>query len=302
MENLSPQPVVEAAQPSRRKRNWRLPLLLFVATVISTFWAGAAGFDAIVLVLENEAAGPILLGHWRDGLVYMAAVLAFLAAHEMGHFLMAVRHKVAASWPFFIPMPISPIGTMGAVIRMEGENANRLQLFDIGIAGPIAGLVVAIPLTILGIQQAQVAPAHSSGFSVDDPLLAELMIRWLRPDAYNGELVLNPLLMAGWVAMLLTGLNMMPIGQLDGGHITYALLGRRAHFVARLIVLAAVVFMVWMRVPMWAPMLLVLAVIGVDHPPTADDQAPLGPVRTALGWASLLIPILCFPAMGISQI
>src|SRR5688500_4670600 len=138
MEKAAAPPVEEESPPTRRKRIWRLPLLLFVATVISTFWAGAADFAAPALFFQHELVGRILAEHWRDGLVYMGAVLAILGAHEMGHFVLAMRHGVPASWPFFIPMPISPLGTMGAVIGMQGHKANRVQLFDIGIAGPIA--------------------------------------------------------------------------------------------------------------------------------------------------------------------
>lgn len=296
------QPAEPAAPPIQHRRNWRLPLLLFIATIISTFWSGAAGFASFALVFEHELVGPILVEHWREGLVYMASVLAILGAHEMGHFLLAVRHRIPASWPFFIPMPILPFGTMGAVIAMQGYKANRTQLFDIGIAGPLAGLLVAIPITIAGILQADLAPVHMKGHEFHDPVIVEFLIYWLRPDAQGRELLLNPMLTAGWVGFLITGLNMMPVSQLDGGHISYALLGRRAHLIARLTVLAAIVFMVWMQVAAWALMLVLVLVMGVDHPPTANDQAPLGRLRTALGWASLSIPILCFPVMGITEI
>ena len=250
----------------------------------------------------------------------MLAVMAILLAHEMGHFLLTLRHRIPASWPFFIPMPLSFIGTMGAVIGMQGFRADRRQLFDIGIAGPLAGLVVAIPITCLGIEAIAssriVAPptprAEGAGdvpagtprviiTEFHDPLLVKLLIRWLRPEVGHDQFNTNPLWMAGWVGLLITGLNMLPISQLDGGHISYALFGRRAHLLARCLVLAAVVFVLAAQVYMWTLMLLLLMFIGIDHPPTADDRVTLGRGRKLLGLLSLAIPILCFPPMGITS-
>lgn len=275
------------------------PLLLFLATCVTTFWAGVAGMDAPMLFLDFPRAMQLLAQQWPSGLVYMAAAMGILLAHEMGHFVLAYVHRVPASWPFFLPVPGSPFGTFGAVIGMQGSRANRLQLFDIGIAGPIAGLVVAIPVTLYGILIAKpVIDPTKSSMVFQDPLLVEMLIRWLRPEVSTGELYMNPLLMAGWIGMLVTGLNMMPIGQLDGGHIAYALLGRKAYWLARAVVLAAVVFMVNTGVYNWALMLVLIIWMGIHHPLTADDRVPLGPVRTCLGYASLAIPILCFPPWG----
>ena len=161
--------------------------------------------------------------NWPDGLRYMLAVMGILLAHEMGHFLMAVRYHIPASYPIFIPMPVTFMGTMGAVIAMDGARADRKQMFDIGIAGPLAGLVVAIPLLCVGIWVAKPVVLPTSSPVTGDPLLAELLIGWLHPDARlvpRFRVSGNPFYMAGWVGMLITGLNMMPISQLDGGHVT----------------------------------------------------------------------------------
>ena len=160
--------------------------------------------------------------------------MGILLAHEMGHFLQALRYHVPASLPFFIPMPISQLGTMGAVIGMQGSNANRKELFDIGLSGPWAGLVVAIPVSIAGILQASyVVPPPGIPADFADPLIFRLLMAWFRPDLPEGaELIMNPLLMAGWVGMLITGLNMLPVSQLDGGHVTYAP-SANAHYIAR---------------------------------------------------------------------
>jgi membrane-associated protease RseP (regulator of RpoE activity) len=271
-----------------------VPILLFLATCLSTFTLGA-------IECHHHARGTPLLAclleGWTSGVQYMAAVMAILLAHEMGHFFQAVRHGIPASLPFFIPAPIPPIGTMGAVMGMQGSRADRRQLFDIGITGPLAGLALAIPIAAFGISSADVvAPIpHAEALVLQDPLVFKPFIHWLHPTIPPGhDLELNPLLLAGWVGMLITGLNMMPISQLDGGHVAYALLGRRAHLLARLVLLSAVVFVLMSGQYGWSVMLALVVYIGPNHPPTADDDAPLGWGRRLVGLASLAIPILCF--------
>lgn len=245
--------------------------------------------------------------NWVAPLIYMGAGIAVLLAHEMGHFLQAVRYRVPASLPFFIPFPLSPIGTMGAVIGMRGSVANRRHMFDIGLTGPLAGLLVALPITWIGIRDAVPSvrtvdeALRQDGFVLNAPLIFRLLIDYLHPNltsyiAFNE----NPLCMAGWMAMLITGLNMLPVSQLDGGHVAYALFGRRAHWLARLIVLVAAIYIVFAGQYGWSLMLLlVLFVIGTDHPPTADDAAPMGWWRWILGVASLTIPVFCLAPVPI---
>jgi membrane-associated protease RseP (regulator of RpoE activity) len=217
----------------------------------------------------------------------------------MGHFLQAVRYRVPATLPFFIPMPFTPLGTMGAVIAMRGSQADRRQIFDIGISGPIAGLVIALPVAWAGIATA--TPGGDPMY-FNDPLILRLMVDYLHPELAPGQaLGWNPLYMAGWVGMLITGLNMMPISQLDGGHVTYALMGRGAHWLARALVLAAVAFILAYDEYGWALMLALVVFLGTDHPRTANDRAPLGWWRYALGWASLAIPILCFVPVPVNR-
>jgi membrane-associated protease RseP (regulator of RpoE activity) len=285
-----------------------LPVLLFVATCISTWFAGAAGLAAVAVLEYPSEVISYALSNWRDGALYMASVMGILLAHEMGHFVLTLRHRIHASLPFFIPMPISPLGTMGAVIAMHAYMANRKQLFDIGLAGPLAGLVVALPVTWYGILQADAVTAADLAqaraaqsplpTTFQDPLVVEVMIRYLRPEVTTGELVMNPFLMAGWVGFLITGLNMFPISQLDGGHISYALFGKGAHLIARLVVIGALLFFFLSESYMWAPMLVLLMFLGIKHPPTADDTVELGWPRRIIGLASLSIPILCFPPWG----
>ncbi|HWC88037.1 MAG TPA: site-2 protease family protein [Pirellulales bacterium] len=287
----------------RQHRKIVVPVLLFLATCLSTF---TIGLLMCYRYTDSMSIVDYVLAGWPFGLQYMTAVMGILLAHEMGHFLQALRHGIPASLPFFIPAPIPPIGTMGAVMAIQGSRADRRQLFDIGITGPLAGLVLAIPIATYGIWSAgELAPIQppknvlledqSVSISLQDPLIFKPLIHWLHPTLPAGyDLEINPLFLAGWFGMLITGLNMMPISQLDGGHVAYALFGRRAHLLARIVLLAAVVFILVSRQYGWSVMLALVVFIGPNHPPTADDHAPMGWGRRLVGLASLAIPILCF--------
>ncbi len=283
---------------SPQRRSLARPLLLFVATCASTFFAGLCEWPQGVYLPTQAQALALLAGRWQEGLIYMIAVIGILLTHEMGHFLQAVRYHVPASLPIFIPLPGLMTGTMGAVILMDGREADRRQLFDIGISGPLAGLVVAVPIIVWAVLSGAPAPPRvllPGEWHVNDPLIFTLLIRWLRPELPIGtELVISPLLMAGWVGMLITGLNMMPISQLDGGHVIYGLFGKRAHWVARGFVCAVIAAMLYFDSYNWIVMLILVLLMGIDHPATRHDSVKLGPMRTVIGWLSLLIPVFCF--------
>jgi Zn-dependent protease len=302
---------------SPRKRRVRLPLILFAITCFSTFFAGATDwvpFEVINRCFQPSYAFGVfgvpteidlmpirraLVSHWADGLIYMVCVLAILFTHEMGHFLATVRYRIPASLPYFLPLPISPIGTLGAVIGMDGTRADRKQMFDIGLAGPLAGLVVAIPIMWVGITRLDLTQSDEGLFYLDLPLLTKVALAEAQPPGYSAgakvwNTQLNAYFMAGWVGLLITGLNMLPVSQLDGGHVIYALFRKRAHWIARLFMLIAIIYIVaaWQ----WNLMLMFTLVmfIGTDHPPTRDDSVPLGWFRWLLGLLSLAIPLLCF--------
>jgi Zn-dependent protease len=299
------QPQTPAEPPHRppRARRIALPIGLFIVTCFSTFWVGASQWQPTGF-LEPGTLMPVrqaLIRNWDQGLIYMACVLAILLTHEMGHFLATVRYGIPASLPFCLPFPISPIGTLGAVIGMDGMKADRKEMFDIGLAGPLAGLVVAVPIMWIGIQQLDLTQEGHGLFALECPLAVRMTLDYVQPPGYQpGAKIwpsqLNPYFMAGWVGLLITGLNMLPVSQLDGGHVIYTLLGKRAHWVARgfMVVTVAYIFVDFAQAFGWTLMVVLILLIGTDHPPTRDDYVPLGWFRTGLGYASLLIPILCF--------
>ena len=256
--------------PSRPPRVG-LPIFLFFATCVSTYLAG--------------------------GLAFSLALMATLLAHELGHYLQAMRYGVPASLPFFIPMPASPIGTMGAVILMQPGMGNRRTLFDIAISGPIMGLVPALLFCVIGLQWSSVIVIDNQqpALMLGEPLLFKFFAYLtFGPLAEGEDIVLHPVAFAGWVGIFITALNLIPIGQLDGGHILYALLLRRAHRVARILLLGAAVAIVIWGYWGWTLMVLLLAWIGPVHPPTSNDQVPLGFGRTVVGWASLPFVLIGF--------
>lgn len=304
-ESSSPPPA-DSLPAAAGRFSWvrtRVPLLLFLLTCVSMYFAGEHFYatpDSLTPYF-TIASLPKVSPH---GLEYMTLGVAILLAHELGHFLQAVRYHIPASWPLFVPFPLSPFGTMGAVIAMDGRKCSRRQMFDIGVSGPLAGLVIAIPLAMYGIWTWNgIEPVPNP--QIPDfylPLGIEWLIAWLRPDVTQGHrLFHSPMLAASYIGVLITGLNMMPVGQLDGGHIIYTLFGRRAMLIAGAFIAVACVYVVIEDAFQWFVMLLLIIFVGPFHPPTTDEDQPLGPVRWAIGLASLTIPFLGFPLEGLGR-
>lgn len=297
------------------RTSWYLPAFLFVVTCLSTFFAGAMSWEPhqILGALEFQEPATVamlarqtILRFAGQGFVYMLCVITILFAHEMGHYIATRIYRVPSTLPFFIPFPIAPVGTMGAVIAMKGQQANRKEIFDIGIAGPLAGLVFAIPIMWFGVAQMEPGVAGTGSYQYDLPLMVRWMYAVLHPDAPAVTAVyasqVNAMFMAGWVGLLITGLNMLPVSQLDGGHVTYTLFGSYSRWIAIVFVLVAIGYMAYTKTFIWALMLVLIFLIGLFHPPTSDDTVKLGTGRVVLGLFSLLIPVLCFPPRGLMPI
>jgi membrane-associated protease RseP (regulator of RpoE activity) len=264
-----------------------VPAILFAATCLTTWFVGS--FDQVVFAVQRGVPERIPLA-LLQGLKYAVPLMTILICHEMGHFVQARRYRVPATLPFFIPMPLPPLGTMGAVIAMDSRMGNRKALFDIGITGPLAGLAPTLIFCVVGLSLSGYTREPSQ---VGYPLLFEWLAQWILGPKPPGECIAaHPVAFAGWVGLLLTALNLIPIGQLDGGHILYGLFRRRANAVAALLLYGAILAIIWFRLFQWTLMIFLLLMLGTRHPPTADDQVRLGPVRIVLGVLTLLfIPI-----------
>ncbi len=294
----------------RKLRQYRTSLILFVLTFCSTTLVGAdywpldilPGFfnaDTQGTLLEHfertwpTVGTPTLADrYWQSikmGCTYSIPLMVILLCHEMGHYLQAVRYRVPASFPYFIPLPLPPLGTMGAVILQGRGVADRKKMFDIAVTGPLAGLIVTVPVLFFGIQSSgYTADVMSRGFEFGQPLLIEWLIEAIHGPAPLGMTFhWNGYATAGWVGVFITAMNLLPIGQLDGGHIMYTLVGRKAHYVAWTLILVAVFGMIHTGMYSYILLLILLTLTGPRHPPTANDAVPLGVVRHVLGWATL---------------
>ena len=263
-----PGPPQEEHVPPRRRR--LLPLLLYLAAAASTYFVGGAA--------------------------YSLSLMTILTAHELGHYFQARRYGVPASLPFFIPLPLPPIGTLGAVILMRKQSARRRALFDVAITGPIAGLLPALVMSYAGLLMSEVTAVDEvQGLKLGEPLLFKLLSYLaIGPVPEGYDVLLHPIAYAGWVGFFITALNLIPIGQLDGGHILYSLLPGRAHLLSAGLFAAAITAVAVGGYWQWTLMLLLLALVGVRHPPMAEGGPPLGGVRVVLGWLMLLFVLVGF--------
>ena len=233
---------------------------------------------------------------WRISPLYSACVLGILTAHEFGHYFAARHYRVSASLPYFIPMPLSLIGTMGAVIRMSRLIPNRRALFDISAAGPLAGVVLAIPVSFVGLMLSTRQPIDddSLGIMLGDPLLFQIFERVLFGAPPEGTvLVLHDVGFAGWVGLFVTGLNLLPMSQLDGGHISYSVFGKRSGLVGWVVFCGLVVVCLTITYQ-YAVFLVLMLLMRMRHAPTMDDTVPLGRARKAIALVLLVVFVLSF--------
>ncbi len=236
------------------------------------------------------------------GLPFALTLLLILLSHEMGHYFLARIHGVCASLPYFIPGPPFFVGTFGAFIRMKSAPANRSALFDIGAAGPWAGVCFAIPAVIIGLTLSEVRPLDplSGGIILGDSVLFSALVTLVLgvvPDEVR--VILHPIALAGWFGLFVTFLNLLPVGQLDGGHVVYSLFGPAHRWIARafLLVILVLGFQGWQG---WFVWVVLLAVLGIDHPPTADPVLPLDRKQTIYGWCTVGLFVLTFTPVPIT--
>ena len=293
-----------AARPPQRPpfRSLVIALGLLVATTFSTLAAGAQ-FAAAYAIGRQPAFDDFAVSYFQPffephlfllGVPFAATLLGILLAHELGHFFACRHYRIQASYPFFIPAP-TLIGTLGAFIRIRSPIINRRALFDVALAGPVVGFLVAVPALAVAIAQSKFVFAGESEPLVlfGQPLIERLLEALLRPGVPHETILLHPVGRAAWVGLFATALNLLPAGQLDGGHILYALASERHRrvtlAVAILLVPLAVHF--WLGWLMWA---ILLVVVGFRHPPLLDRWEPLDRRRRSWALVALAIFVLCF--------
>ncbi len=287
------------ARPKFRDRVW-LHTLLFALTILTTTLAGASNYASFLSDLGTRAVQVPFASLFLRGFWYSGTILAILGCHEMGHYLACRYYDVDASLPFFLPVPPPFLtGTLGAFIRIREPIPSKRMLFDIGIAGPIAGFLVAVPALFIGVAMSTMVrlPPNFEGYDLGEPLLFKLA-SWLLwgPTLNAFSLNLHPVAFAAWFGLLATALNLFPIGQLDGGHISYAVLGRRSTYVTlAMIVVAVSLAYSYSSWRVWTVLMIVmLAMFGPRHPRVFDEAVPLDRTRIMLAFFALAMFILCF--------
>jgi membrane-associated protease RseP (regulator of RpoE activity) len=269
-------------------------ILLLLATIVTRLAAGASmrGEDLFGALASGNL--PFITEIALIGAPFSVTLLAILGVHELGHYVAARWHGVAASLPYFIPLPFAGLGTLGAFIALKSPMKDRRVLFDIGLAGPLAGFVVALPLLAVGLMLSPEVPGLSGGLTLQalgSSVLVSGVVDWLREIPPGSTLALHPVFFAAWLGLLLTSVNLLPVGQLDGGHVAYALLGRWGHGLA-LLTFVALIAAGALVSTMWYIWAFFVMLGGLRHPPTMNDLTPLTPFRWFLGLVALLLFML----------
>jgi membrane-associated protease RseP (regulator of RpoE activity) len=289
----------------RFQHTWWKHIVLFFLTLGTTTLVGALRYAGFAHV-EPGAVDLTGAWFWLHGLWYSGTILAILGAHEMGHYFACRYYGLDATLPYFLPLFI-PVdgpqtGTLGAVIRIREPFPNRKVLFDVGIAGPIAGFVVLVPAIFLGMSLSHLMDAVPNGSLLGRPLLYQFA-RWFTfghvPASHLVDI--HPMVFAAWFGMLATALNLLPFGQLDGGHITYAVLDRWSTPVSFVTIASAAIMTFFSAswVVMTMVMLAMLFLVGPRHPPVIDEHEPLGAARQWLAVFALIMFVLCFTPVPI---
>ena len=311
--------LVAKPQPPPHGRLW-VQLLLIALTLVTTTIVGAQNYAFFTLdyaqiadlVARDDAsllAAVIERLSYTRGLWYSLTILGILGCHEMGHYLACLRYNIIATRPYFLPLPpldFTLTGTLGAFIRVKSRFPDKKALFDVGVAGPLAGFVVAVPTLFLGIWMSRIERIpENMPFTIwlGEPLLfkfAQWSIWGTIADGYT--LNMHPMAFGAWFGLIATSLNLFPVAQLDGGHISYAVFGSRSVKLTYAMIVAAIGLTVfslsWL---VWTVLMVVMVgLIGPHHPPTLDDSAPIGRGRLVVAGIALVILIICFTPAPIS--
>ncbi|MBX3342933.1 MAG: site-2 protease family protein [Nitrospira sp.] len=271
-----------------------LPIMLFALTLFTVLWAGAYQTNTNPLVGPWDFLVDDPGSLWR-GIPFAATLLGILVTHELGHYVLSRLHGVPTSLPLFVPGLPHFVGTFGAIIRMRAPLTDRRALFDIGVAGPIAGFVVAVIALVIGLRLSTVVPIQGNyGMHLGEPLLLQFA-SWvvIGPLAPTADVILHPVGFAAWFGLFITSLNLLPIGQLDGGHVAYALLGERQRSVAVALIPILMVFG-WLGWKGWFLWVGLAGLMGLAHPPVRNPGRDLGTARVLIGWLALFIFAVTF--------
>jgi len=325
--------IVIRSMPIEKIGNPWLNILLFVVTLVTVLYAGSMHSSESVEVLRgtemtdgNITAWLMLRVLWT-GWPFALSLLGILLAHEMGHYIAARKHGASVTLPYFIPFPSGFLGTMGAVIQMKGAIRNKRVLLDVALSGPLAGLAVAIPVVVIGLHLSEVTSLPVSGFQLEGNSIMYLaakylvfgellpkpldygqvpaVIHWIvffftgNPGPGGGtDVFIHPVALAGWAGMLVTGLNLIPVGQLDGGHILYVLFGKSARSWRPLVIVLLVALgFVWSGWWIWA---VLLYVFGQSHPEVLDEITELDDYRRSLAFVALILFFLLIVPVPLS--
>lgn len=285
--------VFSGALPISAPRTWP-NILLLVLTLVSTLFVGT--------MMVTDDPSDFLRYPWL-GLPFAASLMLILGAHELGHYFTAKRYGVPVSLPYFIPMPLGPFGTLGAFISMKAPPPNRRALLSIAVAGPIAGFVLAVPILLLGLSMSTITSLSLTenvvmeGNSILYALLKILTFGRYLPSG-GEDVFLHPVAFAGWAGLLVTGLNLLPVGQLDGGHVVYALLGRKAQYLVWPVIIVLLgLGTLWTGWFLWAVLMIIF---GRQHAAPMDDLTPLTLGQRALGWAAIALFVMVFTPLPMS--
>lgn len=280
--------------PKKEKTDYLLPIILLLLTIFSTIFIGSL----------NRGGNPF--ASIRDlilGLPFSFSILTILGGHELGHYLTARRHGVLATLPHFLPIPHPLIGTMGAFIRIKSVIPSRKALIQVGLAGPLVGFLIAIPITIIGLKYSQVISTEElkGGIGLGSSLIFTILSKIFFPQIPpKTDILLHPMAFAGWLGFFVTAMNLLPLGQLDGGHIAYAVFYKKVRIV--MLIIIGLMALLGIRWPGWYFWIFLVFILGLRHPPVQDEITGLEKREKILALIALTLLILTFTPFPFSSL